>query len=88
MVTPQASIPAIQLDAEFQRRIQLLAQAQGRSSEALVLEAIGQYLEREEQRERERQKAVSAWHASRRRAMGRGTACGKLQRVAPSTCPA
>jgi predicted transcriptional regulator len=49
-----ARVPAtnLELDAEIENRLLRLAKARRRSADALVREAVEQYLEREERRER------------------------------------
>jgi predicted transcriptional regulator len=51
----------IELDAEIENRLLRLAEAQGRSADAFVREAVERYVEREERRERLRQDALGAW---------------------------
>lgn len=52
---------SVKLDAETKTRLQRLAEARRRSAHWLMREAIEQYVEREEQRERLRQDALAAW---------------------------
>jgi predicted transcriptional regulator len=52
---------SLKLDAEIKDRLQRLAAKRQRSQHWLMREAIGQYLEREERRERLRQDALAAW---------------------------
>jgi predicted transcriptional regulator len=52
---------SLKLDAELKIRLQELAQVRRRSSHWLMREAIEQYVEREERRERLRQDALAAW---------------------------
>ena len=52
---------SLKLDAEIKARLQRLAQARRRSQHWLMREAIEQYVEREERRERLRQDAPAAW---------------------------
>jgi predicted transcriptional regulator len=58
-----ARVPAttLELDAEIENRLLRLAEAQRRSADALVREAVEQYVEREERRERLRHDALGAW---------------------------
>lgn len=53
---------SLKLDAETKARLQRLAAARRRSPHWLMREAIEQYVEREEQRERLRQDALAAWN--------------------------
>ena len=55
------STTSLKLDAEIKTRLQQLAQSRRRSSHWLMREAIEQYVEREERRERVRQDALAAW---------------------------
>jgi predicted transcriptional regulator len=55
------STTSLKLDAEIKSRLRELAQARRRSSHWLIREAIEQYVEREERRERVRQDALTAW---------------------------
>lgn len=55
------STTSLKLDAEIKTRLQHLAQSRRRSSHWLMREAIEQYVEREERRERVRQDALAAW---------------------------
>lgn len=52
----------LKLDADTKVRVQRLADAKHRTSHWLMREAIQQYVEREEQRERFRQDALTAWN--------------------------
>lgn len=52
---------SLKLEAAVKDRLQRLAKARRRSSHWLMREAIEQYLEREERRERLRQDALAAW---------------------------
>ena len=58
-----ARVPAInlELDAEIESRLLRLAEARRRSADALVREAVEQYVEREERRERLRHDALGTW---------------------------
>lgn len=51
----------LDLDAETDGRLKRLAEARRCSRNSLMQEAIAQYLEREEKRERLRQDAFAAW---------------------------
>jgi predicted transcriptional regulator len=58
-----AHVPAtnLELDAEIENRLLRLAEAQRRSADTLVREAVEQYVEREERRQRLRHDALGAW---------------------------
>jgi predicted transcriptional regulator len=58
-----ARVPTIniELDAEIENRLLRLAESQRRSADALVREAVEQYVEREERRQRLRHDALEAW---------------------------
>ena len=58
-----AHVPAtnLELDAEIENRLLRLAEAQRRSAATLVREAVEQYVEREERRQRLRHDALGAW---------------------------
>jgi predicted transcriptional regulator len=51
----------LKLDIETKKRIQRLAAARRRSPHWVMLEAIEQYVEREEKREQFRRQALAAW---------------------------
>lgn len=53
---------AIKIDEDTRNRIKRLAEARQRSSHWLMLEAIRQYVEREEKREAFRQDGIRAWN--------------------------
>jgi len=53
---------SLKLDPETRERLQQLAAARDRKPHYLMREAIRQYIDREEQRERTRQAALAAWH--------------------------
>ena len=53
----------IKIDAETKERVKRLADARQRSSHWMILEAIRQYVGREEKRELMRQDALCAWSA-------------------------
>jgi predicted transcriptional regulator len=52
---------SLKLDAEIKARLQRLAEARRRSQHWLMREAIEQYVDREERRERLREDALAAW---------------------------
>lgn len=54
-------IASLKLDVDIKSRLQQLAEARRRSPDWLMREAIEQYVEREERRERVRQDALAAW---------------------------
>ena len=54
------STTSLKLDAEIKTRLQQLAQARRRSSHWLMREAIEQYVEREERREKVREKCEAS----------------------------
>ncbi len=54
---------SVKLDDELKARIQRLAEARRRSSHWIMREAIAQYVEREEARERFKQEALASWKA-------------------------
>jgi predicted transcriptional regulator len=58
---PKPSTTSLKLDVEVKERVQRLAVARRRSPHWLMREAIEEYVEREEKRERFRQDALSAW---------------------------
>jgi predicted transcriptional regulator len=58
---PQPSTTSLKLDVGIKDRIQRLASARRRSPHWVMREAIEQYVEREEKRERFRQDALAAW---------------------------
>jgi predicted transcriptional regulator len=58
---PSPSTTSLKLDAEIKHRVQRLAEARNRSTHWVLREAIGAYVEREEQRERLRQDALTVW---------------------------
>ena len=53
---------AIKIDEDTRNRVKRLAEARQRSSHWLMLEAIRQYVEREEKREAFRQDGIRAWN--------------------------
>jgi predicted transcriptional regulator len=54
-------IANVELDAEIENRLLRIAESQRRSADALVREAVKQYVEREERSERLRHDAFKAW---------------------------
>lgn len=54
---------SIKLDEGLKERVQDLAAARRRSSHWILREAIAQYLDREEARERFKQEALASWTA-------------------------
>ena len=58
---PASSTASVKLDQETKVRVQRLANAQRRTAHWIMREAIEQYVEREEARERLRQDALAAW---------------------------
>lgn len=56
-----AATTSLKLDAQTKERLQRLASARRRSAHWLMREAIEQYIEREEARERLRHDALAAW---------------------------
>jgi predicted transcriptional regulator len=55
------STTSLKLDAKLKRRVQRLATARRRSPHWLMCEAVEQYVDREEKREKLRQDALAAW---------------------------
>ena len=53
---------AIKIDEDTRNRVKRLAEARHRSSHWMMLEAIRQYVEREEKREAFRQDGMRAWN--------------------------
>jgi len=58
---PKPSTTSLKLDLEVKKRVQRLAAARRRSPHWLMREAIEEYVDREEKRERMRQDALAAW---------------------------
>ena len=58
---PVRMTTSIKLDAEMKERMQRLAASRQRSTHWLMREAIAQYVEREEQREKLRRDTLAAW---------------------------
>lgn len=54
---------SLKIDDELKSRVQHLANQRRRSAHWLMLEAIRQYVEREEARESFRQEALASWQA-------------------------
>lgn len=52
---------SVKLDSKLKQRVQRLATSHRRSPHWILREAVRQYVEREEQRERLRQDALAAW---------------------------
>lgn len=59
---PGSPTTSLKLDSETKTRLKQLADARRRSPHWLMREAIEQYIEREERRERLRQDALAAWN--------------------------
>jgi predicted transcriptional regulator len=57
-----SSTTSLKLDLKTKKRIQRLASARRRSPHWVMCEAIEQYVEREEKRERMHQDALAAWN--------------------------
>lgn len=55
------STTSVKLDPETKARVQRLANAQRRTAHWIMREAVEQYVEREETKERLRQDALAAW---------------------------
>ncbi|MGA2424363.1 MAG: ribbon-helix-helix protein, CopG family [Terriglobales bacterium] len=58
---PISSTTSLKIDLKTKERLQRLAAARRRSPHWVMREAIEQYVEREEKRERLRQDALAAW---------------------------
>jgi predicted transcriptional regulator len=58
---PKPSTTSLKLDVETKQRVQQLASARRRTPHWVMREAIEQYVEREEKREKFRQDALAAW---------------------------
>ncbi len=58
---PTTSATTLKLDSKMKKRVQRLALARRRSLHFVMREAVEQYVEREEKRERFRQDALAAW---------------------------
>jgi len=59
---PATSTTSLKLDAKLKKRVQRLAAARRRSPHWLMLEAVEQYVSREEKREQLRKDALAAWN--------------------------
>ena len=57
----ELSTTTLKLDRGVKERVQRIASARRRSPHWIMLEAVEQYLEREEKREQLRQDALAAW---------------------------
>ncbi|MGB9128623.1 MAG: CopG family ribbon-helix-helix protein [Thiobacillus sp.] len=62
MKATSTSPVAIKIDDDTRARVKRLAEARQRSSHWMMLEAIRQYVEREEKREAFRQDGIRAWN--------------------------
>ena len=62
MKATSTSPVAIKIDEDTRNRVKRLAEARQRSSHWMMLEAIRQYVEREEKREAFRQDGIRAWN--------------------------
>lgn len=60
---PTSPTTSLKLDPETKQRVRRLASTRRRSVHWLICEAVEQYVEREEKRERLRQDALAAWDA-------------------------
>ncbi|HZZ40170.1 MAG TPA: ribbon-helix-helix protein, CopG family [Acidobacteriaceae bacterium] len=58
---PQTAVTSLKLNTETKARVQRLADARRRTPHWILREAVEQYVEREEARERLRQDALTAW---------------------------
>jgi len=58
---PTATTTSLKLDSEMKERLRRLAEGRRRSAHWMMREAIEQYVEREERREKLRQDALAAW---------------------------
>ena len=59
---PRAATTSLKLDPTTKERVQRLATARRRTPHWILREAVEQYVEREEKRERLRQDALAAWN--------------------------
>mgnify|MGYP001552945951 CR=1 FL=1 len=59
---PRTAVTSLKLDTEIKARVQRLAAARRRTPHWVLREAVEQYVEREEARERLRQDALTAWN--------------------------
>lgn len=58
---PQTSTTSLKLDNALKRRVQKLAESRRRSAHWVMHEAVEQYVDREEKREKLKQDALAAW---------------------------
>ena len=58
---PKPSTTSLKLESKMKERVQRLASARRRTPRWIMREAVEQYVEREEKRERLRQYALAAW---------------------------
>ena len=61
-MTATTTTTSLKLDARTKDRLQSLAKARDRKPHYLLREAVQQYVEREEKRERVRQEALATWN--------------------------
>ena len=59
---PASSTTSLKLDSKLKRRVQRLAASRRRSPHWLMCEAVEQYVDREEKREKLRHDALAAWN--------------------------
>jgi len=59
---PAPATTSLKLDIELKQRVQQLASARRRSAHWIMIEAVEQYVSREEKREQSRQDALAAWN--------------------------
>lgn len=59
---PRTATTSLKLDTETKARVQRLAAVRRRTPHWILREAVEQYIEREEARERLRQDALTAWN--------------------------
>jgi len=62
MTTPTTRSTTIKIDLDTKERVKRLAETRHRSPHWLILEAIRQYIDREEKREAFRQDGIRAWN--------------------------
>jgi len=65
MTNTSSQPTTIKMDAETKERVKRLAEARHRSPHWMILEAVRQYVDREEKRESFRQDGIHAWNAYR-----------------------
>lgn len=58
---PKTATTSVKLDAELKARLRQLAEARRRKPHWLMTEAVREYVEREEKREKFKQDALRAW---------------------------